>query len=520
VGLIATGIWVAGSWSGHPTVSREAAAAPKGAPTGSVTVKRVTDAVSPRVAANWVAVENQRPGTTAWRIPPNGPGVMAGFSNVVSAQAGDTVSLYVTTNAANFHVEAYRMGYYGGAGGRLVWTSAPVLGRDQPPCAVTSATNLVTCDNWTPSLRMAVTSAFVQGDYLLKLVGDAAQQSYVPLTVSDPSSHATYLVKNDVYTWQAWNPYGGYDLYTGQGTCPRNVYPPCNRARIVSFDRPYGYGQGAGDFLGNEYPLVRLAEQRGLDVTYATDADVEADPGLILNHRVLLSLGHDECWSLTERLAAQRAEQHGVNLVFFGASPILRHVRLQPSVLGPDREEVDYRQSTADPLDGRSNPLLVTGNTWSSPPADWSETPFVGETYSGYLEPGEPSVPLVVTDAAAWLYRGTGLHDGSVLPSVLDSDFDQVDPMSHPADLQILAHSPMPATGVQTSSRVPYSDMTYYTDPASGAAIFDTGTCAWIPDITTTPVIAQMTVNLLAALGPGSPERDPVPVPNWQQLYP
>jgi hypothetical protein len=129
-------------------------------------------------------------------------------------------------------------------------------------------------------------------------------------------------------------------------------------------------------------------------------------------------------------------------------------------------------------------------------------------------------VPLVVTDAVAWLYRGTGLHDGSVLPSVLDSDFDQVDPVSHPSDLQILAHSPMPSAGVQTSNRNPYSDMTYYTDPASGAAVFDTGTCAWIPDLTTTPVIAQMTVNLLAALGQGPPERNPVPVPNWQQLYP
>ena len=165
---------------------------------------------------------------------------------------------------------------------------------------------MVACDNWSPSLTFDVTPAFVQGDYLIKLVGPGNRQSYVPLTIWDPASTATYVIKNDVFTWQAWNFYGGYDYYQGLGSCPPGVYPICNRARVVSYDRPYAAENGSGNFLGLEYPLVRWAEQHGLDVTYATDLTVQEHPGYLLKHKVLLSLGHDECWSLGERQAAVR----------------------------------------------------------------------------------------------------------------------------------------------------------------------------------------------------------------------
>src|ERR1039458_7651118 len=56
---------------------------------------------------------------------------------------------------------------------------------------------MVSCDNWSPSLTFTVTPAFVQGDYLIKLTGPGNRQSYVPLTITDPASTATYVVKND-----------------------------------------------------------------------------------------------------------------------------------------------------------------------------------------------------------------------------------------------------------------------------------------------------------------------------------
>jgi len=146
----------------------------------------------------------------------------------------------------------------------------------------------------------------------------------------------------------------GYDFYAGEGPCPSDVYPLCSRARIVSYDRPYAYGEGAGDFLGSEYPSS-ASSRSTVWTCLRHDVAVEEHPAILVDHKTLLSLGHDECWSLVERQAADTAEQAGVNMVFFGASAVLRHVRLQGSPLGPDREEVDYRDGRG-PLNGKGNP--------------------------------------------------------------------------------------------------------------------------------------------------------------------
>jgi hypothetical protein len=484
--------------------------------------------------ARWVIAENKRRGTTAWRIR-HPMGSIAGFANRSYARQGQRVTLYVTTAAATFRAEAFRMGYYQGTGARLVWQSGHIPGKVQPACPVTTAINMVTCDNWQRSVTFTVSAAFVQGDYLIKLAGSGGQQSYVPLTVWAPASPGTYVVQNDTLTWQAWNPWGGYDYYQGVGRCPAREYPLCSRARVVSFDRPYGAEEGSGNFLKLEYPLVRFAEKHGLDVTYATDVAIAQHPRFLLRHRVLLSLGHDECWSLARRTAALAARDRGMNIVFFGASPVLRHVRLRSSPLGPGREEVDYRDARADPLNGKVSPLLITGNTWGSPPTSWPENDFVGEMYAGFLEPGR-RVSLVVADASSWVYRGTGLRNGSAVPGVIATDVDHFyAAMIHPANVQILAHSPIPLSMGQTELGAFYSDMTYYTAARSGAGVLDTGTTNWIPALArdrsgcgaasrsagthcASAVIQRITGNILRAFGGGPAGHRHPSAANWRQV--
>ena len=71
--------------------------------------------------------------------------------------------------------------------------------------------------------------------------------------------------------------------------------------------------------------------------------------------------------------------------------------------------------------------------------------------YSGYLEPGLVA-PFVVADASSWVFRGTGLHDGSVLPDVIRSDIDHVDEYpGMPANLTVLGHSPIALSEVYTN---------------------------------------------------------------------
>jgi hypothetical protein len=307
----------------------------------------------------------------------------------------------------------------------------------------------------------------------------------------------------------------------------------CNRARIVSYDRPYDTGQGASDFFGNEYPLIAFAEQHGLDVTYATDTELDAKPALESNHKVLLSLGHDETWSTPERKGLERAEAHGTNLVFFGAAAVLRHVRMEPSPLGARRLEVNYRDPSEDPLNGVGNPLDVTGNTFASPPTNWSEIPLTGQEYSGYLN-GTANVPFVVTQAKSWIFAHTGLKRGDTLGGVVMSDFDHVSQSAgSPSNVQIVSHSPIP-TGLAYTNQgdwngLTYADMTYYTDPTSHAGVIDTGTVNWINSMSTCAPgatgcrpgkVRRITGNILRLFGEGPAGLREASVPNWQAFLP
>ncbi len=497
------------------TTSTTTTTAPGGATTTTTTLPATS--LGPNgVTSTAIIAQNRLPGTTSWEIGGNvSSTVVQGFANLTYAKLGQSVDLYVDSHAPTYRVIAYRMGYYQGLGAHEVWSSPIEPGIVQPPCTVAPTTNMASCANWQQSLVMPVTSAFFPGDYLIKLVAGPRAASYVLLTVWDPSSTAAYVVMNRSLVEQGWNTYGGYSYYAGEGPCilDNSSYPPCNRARVVSFDRPYDTGDGSSDFLTNEYPLVRLMEKEGLDVTYISDVTLSQYPNLLLHHKVLLSLDHDETWTYSERVAVQNATARGVNVVYFGAAAMVRHARLQSSTLGPDREEVDYRSSYEDPLNGVGNPMQVTGNTWESPPADWSPIGQIGEEYSGYLSPGDYA-PMVISDASSWVFAGTGLQNGSSLADVIASDFDHVI-SGAPADMQFLAHSPIPADAATVSGAIwggdSYSDMVYFAIPSSGAGVIDTGNNVWIGDLRpcassatcAAPAITKITNNILHVFGQG-----------------
>ena len=132
------------------------------------------------------------------------------------------------------------------------------------------STSITVADDWTP------------GIYMLKLVSTDGGSSFVPLTIRDDSSHAALLVQSSVTTWQAYNGWGGANLYTG----PK--FLTNTRSRVVSFDRPYD-GTGSGEYFGREDLLVNQIEAMGLDVSYTTDVDTHAHPELLLNHKVFVS---------------------------------------------------------------------------------------------------------------------------------------------------------------------------------------------------------------------------------------
>jgi hypothetical protein len=462
--------------------------------------------------ARWVIDENAKPGTSAWHLgAATRPGSIEGFADRVSAVAGERVQLFVSTTEPVFRVEAYRMGFYQGLGARRVWTSGPIPGVKQSPPARDPATNMVEA-RWSKSAAIDVDANWPPGDYLLKLVAGDIAQRYVPLAIRDDNSTAAFVVQNGVTSWQAYNDWGGYNLYEG-GTGRTSGE---RRSRVVSFDRPQIRGDGASDFVGLELPLVSMVESLGLDVTYWTDVDLHARPQLLMNHRALLSLGHDEYWSRAMRDGAENARDQGVNLAFLGANAVFRQIRFEPSALGANRHQVAYKSATADPL-RRSNPAEVTVN-WRQPPVSRPESSLIGQQY----ECNPVRADMVIADGSAWVFSGTGLKTGDKLFGTIGEEYDRYNPNDPgPKDVQLLAHSP-----VRCHGRASYSDMTYYSAP-SGAGVFASGTNWWVTKLVPPcpaggcphdPTVIRITRNLLAGFGAGPAGRSHPSVSNYASV--
>ncbi len=448
----------------------------------------------------WIAEENRRAGTSAWRIRDLGaPHAIEGYADHVSARVGETVRLYVSTEAPWFHVEAYRMGWYGGRRGRLVWRSRRLPGRLQAAPGTDPTTNLVEAP-WRPSLRVRVGPRWPPGAYLLKLVAVSGAGRYVPLTVADDASGAALVLMSAVTTWQAYNDWGGRNLYWGPGG-PVD-YP--RRSRVASFDRPYRTGRGAADFLGNELPLISLAEREGLDVTYWTDVDLHRHPQWLARHRGLVSLGHDEYWSTAMRRGAERARGRGVNLAFLGANAVFRHIRLEPSPLGPDRHEVNYKTSVrADPVYSTDRGEVTSD--WREPPLHQPESALLGQQY----ECNPARADGVVVEPGSWLLARTGLQAGSALPDLVGPEYDRVMVGAPtPRGVELLLHSPL-----RCRFHSSFSDVTWYTT-ASGAGVFDSGTSSWVCQLDqvcaagrshprTAVAVRRITLNLLRGVAAG-----------------
>jgi hypothetical protein len=482
--------------------------------------------------ATWVEAENARPGTLDWVVTGHQvPRCIEGFADTVSAVAGTDVTLFVNTVARHFHVEAYRMGYYQGLGARLVWTSDEVGGLEQPAPGVTGFLNTVRCD-WTPSLTVPIDKTWPPGSYLLKLVGDFGEQQYIPLCVRDDASTAAFVVQSSVTTWQAYNLWGGYSLYNGltaggvsfgQSTAGKDFD---DRARVVSFDRPYSqdWAQGAADFIGNEFPLIFHMEGLGLDLTYWTDVDLHERPELLLHHRCLLSLGHDEYWSMAMRNGAVEALDLGVNLAFLGANACYRQIRLQPSPVGPNRLQVCYKAAAEDPMFGIDD-AVVTGPEWSAPPTSWPESQLIGSMYQDVGADAD----LVVADPSSWIWAGTGVTAGQRIPGVIQGEYDRFDSaLPGPRNVEIVAHSPVANRGAGR-----YSDMTWYTT-YGGGGVFATGNASWVNKLShvtlvpdnvvptavpgVTEILLQVMENVYAVLGIGSGNQPSVA--NWAEVAP
>lgn len=410
------------------------------------------------VAPAPAVAENSRPGTAAWRVTKaGGEHAIEGFADRVSVLPGQPFRLFVSTTARGWTVTAFRMGWYAGKQARAVWTSPRQAGARQAAAKTAGPTHTVTAP-WRPSLTVS-TGGWPAGSYLLRLRADSGAQRFVPVTVRSPGTAGKVVLLNATTTWQAYNMWGGRDLYRGPAGFD-------DRSRAVSFDRPYD-GNGAVKFLAYEQPAVALAERTGLPLAYETDNDLDQDPHLLDGARALITLGHDEYWSAAMRDEATRARDAGVNLAFLGANAVNRHVRFGPTALGADRLVVCYKSADEDPIKNQAEKT----QDWRLSPDPRPESALIGIEYVCFPADGA----WTVRRPDDWLFAGTGTRKGEEFPGLIGPEADALTSGGPaPRPIEVLAHSTI-TCGTYTTT----SDATYYT-AGSGAGVFATGTMRWV----------------------------------------
>jgi N,N-dimethylformamidase beta subunit-like, C-terminal len=505
------------------------------AASGRLAAAQSFDCVSPQ---NLIQFENCRPGTDSWVLAnPATDREIEGYASLTSVNIGGQIDLYVNVKSPatdpQYDLEIFRMGYYGGPGGRSI--RGPIT-RDsiaQPMPEMDPQFATFDC-NWTDPYQLTIPTDWVSGVCLVKLTARiSGKQSYIIFVVRDDNRESDFLFQSSVTTYQAYNNWpgspNGKSLYgwSSSGNGP---------SIKASFNRPYAitalpnteegvmqgpnldarFGVGAGEFLttlnhkdfttmrGQEYNMVRFLEKEGYDVTYATNIDTHQSSALLKRHRGFFSVGHDEYWTMEMRDNVEAARDNveatrdnGVNLAFFSANTAYWQIRLEPSRGIADRIVVEYRggndysdipmpdpnQHDPDPIKRKKTTVLFRDLIVGRPEDELLGVRFECVTRASHTRPFWADV--VIEKDSTWVTVDTGLQTGSRLSGLAGYEVDQMcsnpcqiregetlDCGTPPGGLTLIARSPLPDWPGRTS------DMTVYT-AESGAIVFAAGTIQW-----------------------------------------
>ena len=479
--------------------------------------------------SNPVECENSQPGTPMadW-YSPGSWGEIEAFPTTTSVAVGNTISFSVSS-PVSYTLEIYRLGWYGGDGARLMPTSPtttyPAI--TQPACDTSASTGEVDCGNWSTTVSWSVPSTAVSGVYLAEFdQSDGGGLMPYPFVVTNPSSTSDIAVQTDDQTWQAYNMWGGADLYEGDGPAPDG------RDYAVSYNRPMDI-EGENGIFGSEYPMIQFLERNGYDVTYLSSVDITQNPALLLNHKIVMSSGHDEYWDQQQWNAFTAAKNAGVNLAFFSGNEVFWRTELEPSIStgATDRTVTTYKMTKMEfpQPDGIADPSGQWTGTWMDPAgaATGGGTPGNQLTGTLFTVNGYRSDAITVSYPYSLdrLWRNTSV--ASLQPGQsytmqtgtlgYEWDSDPNNAVRPPGEID------MSSTTVQINNGTLLEDygniygngtathsLTEYRDPESGALVFGAGTVQWSwglgtvhADLTTAedPVMEQATVNLLADMG-------------------
>ena len=428
-----------------------------------------------------VASENAKAGTRDWmltntRVDPatkyRCPWI-EGYCSQTSVKAGEKISFHVSTNpASSFQIDIYRMGFYGGAGGRRVQSLGPFSGQVQPDPPI-GPNRLRQCQ-WEPCHTMTIPRDWLSGVYLGKLTAEREKlQSYLIFIVRDDRK-ADFIFQCSDTTWQAYNRWPSQFSLYDDGEKVWYWGPDVH----ISFDRPYGkYCQildaplstGSGEWFLWEFPLAYWMESQGYDVTYISNLDLHRDPRSLRRAKGFLSVGHDEYYSIEMFNNLKAAIKEGLNVAFLSGNSVCGRIEFKDS-----HHRVFTRADRFGPLDPREIEDFpeMKRFPWSSP----NENTLMGAR-SVYPVTGGADWTCVRPDH--WVFEGTGMKEGDGIPGLVGWEFHG-DPADIPG-LQVVA------SGKTKSGRAEGTfTATIYPGP-KGNFVFNAASCWWADGISEPP---------------------------------
>lgn len=477
-----------------------------------------------------IASENALAGSTPdqWAISGAGDSTNLGFAREFSVNVGETVNF--SCHGTGTVIDIYRIGYYGGLGWRKITTLVNTATSQPNPATVPNTNGATTCAGWSTTASWAVPSGTTSGLFVgvyRNLAGDNA--SYIPFVVRNDSLVADIIVKTSDTTWAlAYNYYGtpaaplsGSSFYGSNGVLS-GTGGPDNRVHYATYQRPIVTRQGLQQtyWMNAEMPLIRYLERNGYNVKYVSCKDMDSDPTVLDNSKMLISSGHDEYWSDGMRNAVEAYRDSGKHVLFMSGNEVFWRIRFDAGHEGA----FCYK----DTLNGPGGHIAGTALDPVSWTGTWKDTRWADRkpenllTGTDFRMNGVRNETAVLDSSAAFaqhpVWRNSGLPTASqTLTNVVGFEADSMLPaLSSPYSVILAAQSFNIDGSYANDNGQTYSgngtlnwgiiSQRY----ASGSVVVGFGTCQWAwalddtHDREVTPVNAsaqQFTVNLLRDLG-------------------
>jgi len=433
---------------------------------------------------------NAKVKASGWEIPSrNFSADTAGFATPFSALPGETIGISLTCTAPSFFLTIYRMGFYGGAGGKLVMKTQVQPCNNQTQTVMDRTTHFV-AEKWNVTTRLE-TSKLSPGMYLARINASDGHESFVPFVLKDKITKNRIVISVPFQTSLAYNTYTGQSAYGKNGNFSE-------RARVLSFSAPFSEGYGSGIYYFYLQPLVKLVDQLNLNPSYVADTDIAQNSHVLDGVKVLISGGHDEYWTLEERQNVINARSLGMNLLLFGANAEYWRTRLTSSAHeGGLRMEI-YKSKSEDP-----NKLAPTVKYLDQ---GMPESLLTYQNYNCFKPKGE----FQVSNPNAFIFNGTGAARGSIYKGIMGPEIDHELPTDSFFGKRYVLNRSLVRCGRYPWDQISSSTIVLGVIPNAGGTV-SIGDMNWIERGLTTGVskttlafVRKVTSNILltSALGP------------------